>query len=102
MVKDFHNQTVVGSWSVSTLTFHGPAYEGRGHLLSLAAFPSTKYTPDALFFKAESTQKRSFWKSTILVPDGIWTHDLRIRSLAWSVICIYIVQYWYKYYYISP
>jgi len=33
-------------------------------------------------FRAESTQKRLFWKSTILVPNEIWTHDLWIRILA--------------------
>jgi len=47
-IKDSHNLTVVGSWSVSTLTFLGPAYEGGDHLLSLAAFPSTKYTQGVL------------------------------------------------------
>jgi len=40
---------VVGSWSVSTHTFLGPAYEGGGHLLSLTAFPSNKYTQGVFF-----------------------------------------------------
>jgi len=38
-----------------------------------------------LIIKDESTQKSepAVWKSTIiLVPDGIWTDDLRIRNLA--------------------
>jgi len=51
---------VVGSWGVSTLTFQGPAYEGDGHLLSLAAFPSTKYIYKVYSIKAELTQKRPF------------------------------------------
>jgi len=50
---------VVGSWSVTTLTFLGPAYEGGGHLFSLAVFPSTKYTQGVLIW-AESTQKQPF------------------------------------------
>jgi len=52
---------------LGTLAFLGPAYEGGGHLLSLAAFPSTKYTQSVLI-RAESTQKRPFWRLTILVP----------------------------------
>jgi len=72
---------VVESWSVSTLTFLGQAYEGGGPLIPLAAFPSTKYTQGVLM-RAESTQKQPFWRLTILVPDGIWTHDPRIRNQA--------------------
>jgi len=78
---------VLGSGGVSTLTILGLAYEGGGHLLSFAAFPSTNYTQilrctlnEYTSFRVESTQKPPF--GTILVPDGIWTHDLRIRSLA--------------------
>jgi len=63
----------------------GPAYEGGIHLLSLAAFPSTKNT-QVVLIRAESTQKQSFWMLMtilwILYPDGIWTHAFRIRSLA--------------------
>jgi len=44
IIKDSHNLTAVGPGRVSTLTFHGPAFEGGDHLLSIAAFPSTQYT----------------------------------------------------------
>jgi len=39
---------VLESWSVNILTFLSPAYEGCGHLHSLVAFPSSKYTQDVL------------------------------------------------------
>jgi len=43
---------------------------------------STNWLASVYSFRAESTQKRPFWRLTILVPDGIWTYDLWIRSLA--------------------
>jgi len=41
-IKYSNNLMVVGSWSVSPITSLGSAYEGAGHLVSLAAFSSTR------------------------------------------------------------